>query len=60
MSGIEDDNFSQLRPEVRESWLRSKAYGLRPEKSKAPRVLEDDVLTHSNPKARWLRSALQY
>lgn len=45
MSGIEDDNFSQLRPEVRESWLRSKAYGLRPEKNKAPRVLEDDVLT---------------
>lgn len=45
MSGIEDANFSQLRPEVRESWLRSKAYGLRPEKSKAPRVLEDDVLT---------------
>jgi transcriptional regulator of acetoin/glycerol metabolism len=45
MSGIEDSDLQRLRPEVRESWLRSRAYGLSPEKCRAPRVLEDDVLS---------------
>ena len=45
MSGIENADLQPLRPEVRESWLRSRAYGLSPEKCKAPRVLEDDVLS---------------
>ena len=45
MSGIEDADLQRLRPEVRESWVRSRAYGLSPEKCKAPRVLEDDVLS---------------
>ena len=45
MSGIEDVEFVQLRPEVRKSWLRCRANGLSPEKSRAPKVLEDEVLT---------------
>ena len=44
MSGIEDLERAQLRPEVLDSWSRSKANGLPPEKSKAPIVLEEEVL----------------
>ncbi len=45
VSEIEDTDFSQLRPEVHESWLRCRANGLSPEKNRAPKALEDDVLT---------------
>jgi transcriptional regulator of acetoin/glycerol metabolism len=44
MSGIDDLELAQLRPEVLDSWLRSRANGLTPEKSKAPIVLEEEVL----------------
>ena len=60
MSGIEDSDLQRLRPEVRESWLRSRAYGLSPEKCRAPRVLEDDVLSRLQSESILVRFALRF
>jgi transcriptional regulator of acetoin/glycerol metabolism len=45
MSGVEDTDFSPLRTEVLESWLRCRENGLSPEKNRAPTVLADDVVS---------------